>query len=714
MPGLNPHACAAAAGVIAAMAGPARSPSPSTAPSNTRPPVPPSQPWTSPRACGAAADPGSASGSAGPGPAPAPAAPSTASFDSTPASSATPSRVASRSNLSGLLAAGRSASPMLPPASASTVAAHDHVPAASPPSASGGGGGGGAWASGAAPWLRAPSVPATPVTCGRADAPAAAAPIATGARAPPPPGRSPSPMSSAPISIGKASLLRARPDLLPRAPACPAAACAGGGPSAGGGAAVAAAIARAGDGDVDSSGGAKLMFVSCDDAQDGAHGAGARDGGGVSTGVRGPEGDGGQEGEQLAPPAFLPRPLREAAAALSKLVDEVITEKPVQIAGVTKVGLIDFDFLRLVGQGAFGKVFQVRYKANNQLYALKVMRKDKILLKDHSEYVKAERDVLTAVVHPYIVAMRFSFQTPAKLYLVLDFLNGGHLFFNLYREGVFSEEVACLYTAEIVSALSYLHSKGIMHRDLKPENVLLDSAGHVRLTDFGLAKELDLDDPDERSNSFIGTMEYMAPEIIEGKGHSRGVDWWSTGILLFEMLAGQAPFRNKSRKVLQDQIKVAKPKYPRFLSTNALTLLKGLLTRDPDKRLGCGEGPAGSDAIKRHPFFKNINWARLERREIESTFKPKVVCSHSVENFDKLWTDQPAVDSPCGSPPAPDAVGAKLFQGFTYVEPNFLESIMAAEAAEEERRRTAAVPIADDAEAEEEAEAEAEAEEGDC
>eukprot|EP00195_Chlamydomonas_chlamydogama_P010294 CAMPEP_0202892906 /NCGR_PEP_ID=MMETSP1392-20130828/2583_1 /ASSEMBLY_ACC=CAM_ASM_000868 /TAXON_ID=225041 /ORGANISM="Chlamydomonas chlamydogama, Strain SAG 11-48b" /LENGTH=513 /DNA_ID=CAMNT_0049577039 /DNA_START=243 /DNA_END=1784 /DNA_ORIENTATION=- len=379
--------------------------------------------------------------------------------------------------------------------------------------------------------------------------------------------------------------------------------------------------------------------------------------------------------------------LEDDPNSMSKEQKEMEEDGPVQAAchgtAQSKVGPQDFEMLRVVGQGAFGKVFQVQHKVSHRIYAMKVMRKERILQKDHSEYVRSERDLLTSVTHPYIVKMRFSFQTPQKLYLVLDFINGGHLFFNLYRQGVFSEDVARLYTAEIVSALAYLHSRGIVHRDLKPENVLLDSEGHVKLTDFGLAKGNMADDTN-RTNSFIGTMEYMAPEIVDGKGHGKAVDWWSTGILLYEMLCGMPPFRAKSRHVLQQQILSGKAKYPKYLSPDAMSLLKGLLARDPSKRLGAG--PSGSDAVKRHPFFRSINWVKLERREIESKFKPAVNDNTDVGNFDKIWTDQPPEDSPCSTP---TAAAAAAFQGFTYTEPSFLEQVM-------ESRRAACAPGIED------------------
>eukprot|EP00775_Hariotina_reticulata_P010697 gene10697-10854_t len=368
---------------------------------------------------------------------------------------------------------------------------------------------------------------------------------------------------------------------------------------------------------------------------------------------------------------------QQEAAAVAKAQRELTADAAlVQSSAVTdtsqpKLGPQDFEILRVVGQGAFGKVFQVRARASGKVFAMKVMRKERILQKDHGDYVRAERDLLTAVVHPYIVTLRYSFQTASKLYLVLDFLNGGHLFFNLYRQGVFDEDVARLYTAEIVAALAYLHGRGIIHRDLKPENVLLDSDGHIRLTDFGLAKG-NMNE-DNRTNSFIGTMEYMAPEIIEGKGHGQAVDWWSTGILLYEMLAGVPPFRAKSRQQLQQQIVNAKPKFPKFLG-DQVEVWSGLQMRACSlSRLGGGAN--GAEAVKKHAFFKNISWAKLEARQLESKFKPGVKCSLSVENFDKIWTEQRPVDSPCGTPTDPEAAAA--FEGFTYIAPSFIHSSMA-------------------------------------
>ncbi|CAH9101201.1 unnamed protein product [Cuscuta epithymum] len=321
------------------------------------------------------------------------------------------------------------------------------------------------------------------------------------------------------------------------------------------------------------------------------------------------------------------------------------------------IGLEDFEVMKLVGQGAFGKVFQVKKKGTSEIYAMKVMRKDKIMEKNHAEYMKAERDILTKIDHPFVVQLRYSFQTKYRLYLVLDFINGGHLFFQLYRQGLFREDLARIYTAEIVSAVSHLHENGIMHRDLKPENILLDADGHAMLTDFGLAKQFEAD---KRSNSMCGTVDYMAPEIILGKGHDKAADWWSVGILLFEMLTGKPPFIGNREKVQQKIIK-ERIKLPTYLSSEAHSLLKGLLQKDSSKRIG--SGPKGSDEIKGHKWFKPINWKKLEAREVQPSFRPEVAGKQCIANFDKCWTDMPLQDSPVSSP------NCDLFQGFTYVRP---------------------------------------------
>ncbi|XAR66049.1 Non-specific serine/threonine protein kinase [Bertholletia excelsa] len=307
------------------------------------------------------------------------------------------------------------------------------------------------------------------------------------------------------------------------------------------------------------------------------------------------------------------------------------------------VGLEDFEVLKVVGIGAFGKVYQVRMRRSSEIFAMKVMRKDKIIQKHQAEYMKAERDILTQIDHPFIVQLRYSFQTKYRLYLVLDFVNGGHLFFQLFHVGLFREDLARFYTAEIVSAVCHLHENGIMHRDLKPENILLDAGGHIQF--------------------LCGTLEYMAPEIVLGKGHNKAADWWSVGILLYEMLTGKPPYIGGNRQQIQQKITKDKIKLPSYLTSEAHSLLKGLLQKEGSKRLGSGAG--GSEEIKRHKWFRSINWKKLEAREIQPSFLPQVAGRHCVANFEERWTSMPVLDSPAASPKFTD----NPFKGFSYVRP---------------------------------------------
>jgi|MDSW01.1.fsa_nt_gb p70 ribosomal S6 kinase len=326
----------------------------------------------------------------------------------------------------------------------------------------------------------------------------------------------------------------------------------------------------------------------------------------------------------------------------------------------------DFEMLCLVGGGAFGKVFQVKKRTCGSVYAMKVMKKDVIIERDQCDYMRAERDILTVIHHPYIVTLRYSFQTSQKLYLILDFINGGHLFFWLYRQGLFDTNLTRFYASEIVCAISHLHSLNIMHRDLKPENILLDSEGHVKLTDFGLAKRQD-PSSEKRANSLVGSIDYMAPEILEAKGHDKAADWWSVGVLIYEMLTGELPFRGKNKPAIKKAICSCKLKMPSFLPADAMNLIKTFLTRDQGKRLG--SGPDGGDNVRRHKFFSSVNWNKIEVRGVSPPFRPTVEGEMCVANFDEQWTTKDAVDSLAGTPGSTDK---DVFQGFSFTSPSIM------------------------------------------
>eukprot|EP00210_Caulerpa_lentillifera_P008257 g7880.t1 len=338
---------------------------------------------------------------------------------------------------------------------------------------------------------------------------------------------------------------------------------------------------------------------------------------------------------------------------------------------VEKLGPADFEILAVIGQGAFGKVFQVKKKDTGQIYAMKVMKKSHILEKDHTQYVWSERDCLTSIQHPYIVPLYYSFQTNHKLYMILEFLTGGHLFFQLYQQGCFSEQQTRLYAAELVSAVSFLHQNGIVHRDLKPENVLLDSEGHIKITDFGLSKGNMVPNDDSRADSFVGTIQYMAPEILQGKPYTAAVDWWSVGVLIYEMIHGEPPFdypnrkkeiNEKDRKKLMNRIISAQLHKSRFISQQAWSLIQGLLSKNVSERQKTG------NTVRTHPFFKKISWEEIEGKRMISTFKPE--SKSNPNNVEKKFRNMPAIDSPGTTPDHPNLVNA--FQGYSYTTPGCL------------------------------------------
>lgn len=303
-----------------------------------------------------------------------------------------------------------------------------------------------------------------------------------------------------------------------------------------------------------------------------------------------------------------------------------------------KICLDDFELIQVLGEGAFGRVMQVKKKDTGEQYAMKMMNK-KLMQESASlpqpPQFPVERSILESLEHPFIVSLHFAFQTDEYLYIVMDLLAGGELFFHLEKCGTFDECRARFYTAEIGLAIGYLHSNNIIYRDLKPENVVLDAAGHACLTDFGLAKANV--GSGATANTFCGTAEYQAPEFLLGDPHGRAVDWWSLGIMLYEMLFGIPPFYDENTTVMSELIlegDLTFDKNGMSASPEAQDLVSRLLDRDPKKRLQTVE------EFKEHPFFDGLDFDKLYRREVAPPFTPD---SDTNNNFDSDFTERPVV-----------------------------------------------------------------------
>lgn len=275
--------------------------------------------------------------------------------------------------------------------------------------------------------------------------------------------------------------------------------------------------------------------------------------------------------------------------------------------------LKDFVVEREIGTGGFAKVLLVR-KVNENLqkpYAMKILRKVDVLENRLMEGTRLERNILQQTNHPFIVHLNCAFQTNTKIYLVMEYLSGGDLYHLLRKNVRLNEESACFYIAEVILALDYLHKEmNLIYRDLKPENILLSANGHIKLTDFGLSKQTD-----GKTYTFAGTPEYLAPEILLDSGQTKAIDWWSIGILLYEMLAGVAPFTTKDKDFdkIKQLILENNPRFPNHFSENAIGIIKRFLQTEPNKRLGV----RSVLDVKKHPFFHKIDWEELYNLEIE-------------------------------------------------------------------------------------------------
>ena len=307
-----------------------------------------------------------------------------------------------------------------------------------------------------------------------------------------------------------------------------------------------------------------------------------------------------------------------------------------------KVKLSDFEKMQTVGLGSFGRVRLCRYKKNDKVYVMKILKKMEIIKQKQVDHVYSEFNILSVLNHPFIVQLvGMNFDDPKYLYFIIEYVQGGELFTLLRTRGSFPLEQAKFYTAHIITIFEYLHSKNIIYRDLKPENILINKNGYLKLTDFGFAKYLD----NEKTYTLCGTPEYLAPEIILNKGHGKPVDWWTMGILLYEMLVGIDPFSDDDPMKTYQKIIKGKINFPKDFDKNAKSLIKHLLTADTTKRYGCLKN--GVKDILNHRLFIGYDWKNFVFLKMEPPYIPPIKSATDSSNFESYPdsdVESPSVD----------------------------------------------------------------------
>jgi serine/threonine protein kinase len=300
--------------------------------------------------------------------------------------------------------------------------------------------------------------------------------------------------------------------------------------------------------------------------------------------------------------------------------------------------LVDFELLKVIGRGSYGKCYLVRRIKSGELLAMKVMHKKELVNRNVLDNIKAERLVLEKINHPYLVSLRYAFQTDEKLYLLMQYQSGGEMFAKIERDGSFIEAHARFYLQEIIVALNYLHQNGIIYRDLKPENVLFQSSGHIALTDFGFAKNF-AEKAEIKTKSFCGSLQYLAPEIVKREEYNEAVDFWCCGIFFFELLTGRTPFSSTNRSDLLKHILGREIKYPKNFSKELISLFKGLLDRNPQTRFTF-------EQIKKHPYFATTDWKAVANMTTVPPFVPELKSDIDVSLFDPRFTSEEVIDTP--------------------------------------------------------------------
>ena len=312
----------------------------------------------------------------------------------------------------------------------------------------------------------------------------------------------------------------------------------------------------------------------------------------------------------------------------------------------------DFEIISVIGRGAFGKVLLCKYKANNEYYAIKVIKKSALVSGGQVKKLLTERNLLHKLKHPFIVSLKFAFKNAGKVYLGMEYASGGELYHLMMKRSRLPEDEVKLIIASIALALDYLHKNGVIYRDIKPENVVFDAQGYAKLTDFGLSKETF---GNEDTNTFCGTAEYLAPEIIMGKSYDYAVDWWALGVMTFELLYGTLPYNSPNKNTLYNSIINEEPVFPPEANNQSVMLIKSLLKKDPTLR-------ATLEQVQSSPFFEDIDFNDLYERKIKPKYVPPLPADRTQVNFDSVFTNENPLDSLA----TPILAEIPEFDGFTF------------------------------------------------
>jgi serine/threonine protein kinase len=370
--------------------------------------------------------------------------------------------------------------------------------------------------------------------------------------------------------------------------------------------------------------------------------------------------------QQVPTPPIHQGQVSEPAHASSPVSPSTMQRKPLPLAtdagSGKRIGLDNFNFLAVLGKGNFGKVMLAETKRSRKLYAIKVLKKEFIIENDEVESIRSEKRVFLIANrerHPFLTNLHACFQTETRVYFVMEYISGGDLMLHIQR-GQFGTKRAQFYAAEVCLALKYFHENGVIYRDLKLDNILLTLDGHIKIADYGLCKE------DmwygTATSTFCGTPEFMAPEILLDKKYGRSVDWWAFGVLIYQMLLQQSPFRGEDEDEIYDAILADEPLYPIHMARDSVSILQKLLTREPDQRLG--SGPTDAQEVMSQPFFRNINWEDIYHKRVEPPFLPKIKSATDTSNFDSEFTSVTPVLTPVQS--VLSQAMQEEFRGFSY------------------------------------------------